>query len=94
MLDAESLSPTLMAQAVREISAAPRPVYIHCAAGHGRTGLIASLLLVAEGEVSESDEALQRVKNSRPLVSLNRRQRSVLEETVCILQHSGAVTRD
>ena len=56
-------------------------IYIHCAEGHGRTGLFASVLLVHLGHSPSVEDALQLVKSKRPLVRLNSRQRQTLAAT-------------
>lgn len=47
MLDASHADPKAIAAVVRELSGHPGSLYIHCAQGHGRTGLLAALILVA-----------------------------------------------
>ncbi|MFP2931679.1 tyrosine-protein phosphatase, partial [Pyxidicoccus sp. 3LG] len=39
----------------------PGPLYVHCAQGHGRTGMIAAALLVARGDAADAATALARV---------------------------------
>lgn len=53
-------------------------IYIHCAGGHGRTGLFAAALLVHLGHSQSVDDALQFVKSKRPLVRLGSRQLETL----------------
>ncbi|MEM7314051.1 MAG: dual specificity protein phosphatase family protein [Planctomycetota bacterium] len=53
-------------------------IYIHCAEGHGRTGLFAAALLVQLGKFASADEALEYVKSKRPLVRLGTRQMDTL----------------
>ena len=64
---------------VSRIHEAPRTVYIHCAEGHGRTGLVASAYLISIGEAKESEEALRRVRERRPKVTLSSAQRAQLK---------------
>jgi protein-tyrosine phosphatase len=61
-----------------QIAAMPGRVYIHCAEGHGRTGLLAAALLRYTGQHETSEEALRFIKSKRPLVRLGRRQRRAL----------------
>jgi hypothetical protein len=56
------------------------PVYVHCAAGHGRAALLGGAYLLATGEVSSADEAIARQQQVRPHVRLNRVQRRRLAE--------------
>ena len=53
-------------------------VYIHCAHGHGRSGTVMGAMLIAMGEVDSVDEAIACMKQKRPLVRLNTRQRDAL----------------
>lgn len=53
-------------------------VYIHCAEGHGRTGLFAAALLLHRDDFQTVDDALQFIKSRRPLVRIGRQQLAVL----------------
>ena len=53
-------------------------IYIHCAEGHGRTGLFTAALLVELGHFNSVHDALAFVKSKRPLVQLNRSQLAML----------------
>lgn len=66
----------------------PGPTLIHCAQGHGRTGLFATLLLFARGDVTTVDEALARLKAVRPGLGLNKKQRAFLESAFRTKHHS------
>ncbi|MEM1009791.1 MAG: hypothetical protein AAGJ35_12390, partial [Myxococcota bacterium] len=54
-------------------------LYIHCAQGHGRTGTVASSLLLWFGEEHDAEEAIRRVQQVRPGVRLHTEQRRVVE---------------
>jgi hypothetical protein len=54
--------------------------FIHCAQGHGRTGLVAAALLLKQGSAHTPDEALQKLRAGRPGIRLNKVQRQCLEE--------------
>ncbi|WP_223632868.1 hypothetical protein [Corallococcus sp. EGB] len=41
--------------------------YVHCAQGHGRTGMSAAALLVARGDPPDAKAALTRVRQARAL---------------------------
>ena len=45
-------------------------IYIHCAEGHGRSGLFAAVLLLYAGDVHTVDEAVQLIQSKRPRVRL------------------------
>ncbi len=47
---------------------------IHCANGHGRTGMFAAIWLVAHGFVTSVDDAVTLIREARPGVSLRKRQ--------------------
>ena len=53
-------------------------IYIHCAEGHGRTGLFTAALLVELGNFNSAFDALEFVKSKRPLVRLGSRQMETL----------------
>ena len=52
------------------------PTYIHCAQGHGRTGLFAIAYLVQRGICSTIEEAEKLLLTARPGIVLNAQQRS------------------
>ncbi|GIL49406.1 hypothetical protein Vafri_5746 [Volvox africanus] len=56
-----------------------KPVYIHCAHGHGRSALVLVACLMEAGQVGSWEEGLALLKAVRPGVHLNRRQRQALE---------------
>ncbi|GLI61231.1 hypothetical protein VaNZ11_003531 [Volvox africanus] len=56
-----------------------KPVYIHCAHGHGRSALLLIACLLEAGHVGSWEEGLALLKAVRPRVHLNRRQRQALE---------------
>jgi hypothetical protein len=58
----------------------PGRIYLHCAQGHGRTGLVAAALLLARGEAGSVEEALGRLRSVRPGIRLNRRQEAFLRD--------------
>ena len=56
-------------------------IYIHCAEGHGRTGLFAAVLLLETGHSQTVHEALRLIVERRPLVRLGKRQLALLHAT-------------
>jgi len=78
MLDASVLPPESLADLASQIATAETPLYIHCAQGHGRTGLVAALFLLAHGDADTPDTAIEMIQSSRPLVGLNGVQRASL----------------
>lgn len=53
--------------------------YIHCAQGHGRTGLFALALLLHRGQIDSSKEGIHLLKSLRPAINLNREQSRFIE---------------
>lgn len=78
VLDGFVPSPEQLDLWVTEAATFSGDIYIHCAEGHGRTGLFAAALLVKKGQFQSVEEALSFVKSKRPLVRLGRRQQAVL----------------
>src|SRR5262249_39640038 len=54
-------------------------VYIHCAAGHGRSATVAAAVLLARGLASDVKEAEALLRKARPGVRLSPEQRHLLE---------------
>ena len=65
---------------LKELDPVAGTLYIHCAEGHGRAGLVAAAILLSRGMVLDPDEAVRMVRAKRPKVSLNARQRKMLAE--------------
>ncbi|MFO0708717.1 MAG: tyrosine-protein phosphatase [Sandaracinus sp.] len=57
----------------------PAPIFVHCAAGHGRSAAFAAALVVARGLASDAIEAERLLQRVRPLVRLHREQREVVD---------------
>ena len=59
-------------QSSQESKDSNQVVYIHCAQGHGRTGLFASLLLLEKGMVTSPEEAdaITSVENDQGCASI------------------------
>lgn len=53
--------------------------YIHCAQGHGRTGLFALALLIHRGRIETAEEGIDLLKSLRPAINLNREQSGFIE---------------
>ncbi len=79
ILDTRAPSPKQLTELVERLSGCTGTIYLHCAEGHGRTGLVAAALLLRRGEAADWQEALQRVREKRPGVHLSRTQRATLE---------------
>lgn len=61
---------------LQRIDDAAGPVYIHCAAGHGRSATLAACVLIRRGLAHDVHEAQARLRASRPSVRLHRAQRA------------------
>lgn len=68
-------------EALRDFLATLRPgrTFIHCAQGHGRTGLFAVAYLLNPKVAPDVESALQIIKDARPGICLNREQIVVAE---------------
>lgn len=64
---------------VEDLAAEPRPLYIHCAQGHGRSALLMAAVLVARGLAPDPDEAVRHLRATRPGVGLRAPQARLLE---------------
>lgn len=55
-------------------------VFIHCAEGHGRAGMLTTALLIKLGLQDSIESSLRFVQSKRPLVKLRPSQRSLLQQ--------------
>jgi protein-tyrosine phosphatase len=85
LLDAGALSPESLADFSRRLAGIDGSLFIHCAQGHGRAGLISALLLIARGLATDGDDAIRQIQMSRPSVDLNRIQTSALNAAAGLL---------
>lgn len=67
-------------QWIEQTAALDGAILIHCAEGHGRTGMFAAMLLVYLDHSQTTDAALQLIQTKRPLVRLNSQQLRMLQE--------------
>jgi protein-tyrosine phosphatase len=74
MLDGAVPSEADLVKAITMANESQGPVYIHCAQGHGRAGLVAAGLLIAKGHSADVDDAIQTLQAARPKVHLNKGQ--------------------
>lgn len=78
VLDASCPSAEELNDLAQRILELPKPVLIHCAQGHGRTGLVASAVLLESGKANAPEAALALVQTVRPGVELNAIQKLAL----------------
>jgi protein-tyrosine phosphatase len=64
---------------VDELAEDPRPMYVHCAAGHGRSALVMAAIMLRRGLANSPREAEARLKALRPRVHMTQRQLRQLE---------------
>jgi protein-tyrosine phosphatase len=67
-----------MASLAREVARLDRTIYVHCAAGHGRSAMFAAAVLVARGLARNVDEAEAQLRSARPSVHLHAAQRAMV----------------
>lgn len=60
---------------------------IHCANGHGRTGMFAAVWLLTHGIVTAPDAAIKILQDTRPGIRLRSRQRRLVDEAFTILRN-------
>jgi protein-tyrosine phosphatase len=86
ILDAGTVSATeLIALAKSLVPDSKGPLLIHCANGHGRTGMFAAIWLVVHGFVDSADDAFKLLQSVRPGIGLRSRQRRVVLDAVAEL---------
>lgn len=77
VLDAGAPSPEALRDTLGRLR--PGPTFIHCAQGHGRTGLFALALLLSSGAVRTPAEGLRLLRDLRPGIRLSADQRRCIE---------------
>lgn len=77
ILDGSAPDPDRLRETVQKLR--PGKTFIHCAQGHGRTGLFATALLLTTCQARTVNEALAILQNVRPRIRLSRAQRQCIE---------------
>lgn len=77
ILDASAPDPERLREAIQALR--PGATFIHCAQGHGRTGLFAVALLLSSRTVRTIAEGSALVQSARPGIHFSREQRRCLE---------------
>ncbi|MGB7325234.1 MAG: tyrosine-protein phosphatase [Rubripirellula sp.] len=80
MLDGTGSTSDEIRELADEIIKMPKPVLIHCAQGHGRTGLVAAAVLIVSDRAQTAADAIAIIQAVRPGVELNKAQRMILEQ--------------
>jgi protein-tyrosine phosphatase len=89
MLDGVASSPQAVVRIVQQLSGEDRHLFIHCAQGHGRTGLVAAALLLVRGSTADPNAAVELIQSARPQVRLSREQMSCLENVFGLMREDG-----
>jgi hypothetical protein len=77
ILDGAAPSPEALLLAVSNLK--PGRTFIHCAQGHGRTGLFTAAVLLKSGKAQTAEEALRTIQCARPGVRLSNAQVSCIQ---------------
>ena len=85
-LDGTAPDPRSVVLAVRTLADRDGAILLHCAAGHGRSAMVAGALLVQRGVVATAEEAEAHLRRHRPGVSLSRDQRQALARVIDLLR--------
>ncbi len=67
---------------VAELTPFQGPIYVCCAAGHGRSAMLAAALIISRGLAIDVIAAERMMQNQRPLIGLGATQRALVERTV------------
>lgn len=77
-LDASAPASAPFAALVEELAAAPDPLFIHCAQGHGRSATLAAALVLRRGLAGDPAGAEALLRRARPGIGLKPAQRRLL----------------
>ncbi len=80
ILDGGTVREDALRAMASEIAKLPRPVYLHCAQGHGRSAMVGAALLLDLGLAATPEQAVAKIRAARPGGSMTRRQRAVVEQ--------------
>jgi len=89
VLDRSAPAPEELVSVLNRVRGMHKDIYIHCAEGHGRTGLAAAALILIEGTAGSSGDAIRIVQSVRPGVRLHERQFAALEGIEAIVSRSA-----
>jgi hypothetical protein len=78
ILDGSAPDPRALRETIQRLR--PGKTFIHCAQGHGRTGLFSLALLLHSGQARTINEGLEKLKAVRPGIGLSAIQRKCIEQ--------------
>lgn len=76
-LDGQRPDRTAVVAAIDKMLGDPRPTYVHCFAGRGRSATVVAAYLIAAGVVQRVEEAESLLQERRPVVRLGSTQRAL-----------------
>ncbi len=92
ILDGSTPSPDELVNLIQQLRTEGNGlILIHCANGHGRTGLVAAAWLIANRKVESADDAIALLQEARPGIRLNGSQRATLELVNRRIRYGNAV---
>jgi len=80
ILDAGVPTPNALHLAISKLM--PGVTFVHCAQGHGRTGIFALAFLYERRRIQSFDEGMAFIKNARPGIGLNETQERFIREYI------------
>lgn len=84
--DASAPEPSLLAEAIARIAPYQGNIFVHCAAGHGRSAMAMAVLMVARGVACDLDDAVAKMCVARTRVQLRTTQKRVAAAAIEILR--------
>ncbi len=90
-LDASVPTVEALIEGVLDVARHPGNVYVHCAAGHGRSAMAMAVLMVVKGAATDIDDAIAKMRAARPRVKPRTTQRRVAIAAVEELRRRGVV---
>lgn len=79
-LDGTAPNKSKLVRLLKGLETCQGPIYVHCAAGHARSALVAGLLMIRRGDASDIDDAERLMQVSRPGVRLAGEQKRLANE--------------
>jgi hypothetical protein len=83
-----------MAQSLPPPAEGALVLFVHCAKGHGRTGMFAATWLMVHGFAKTADAAVAQLVAARPELKLRRKQRAVLDDVQTMLANERSFNEE